>query len=156
MAKLTAAVAQKVAAAESASGSFLLPEGRYAARLQEVQVKEGAKGPYWVWVLTDIHDVEGNPKAGRQWHNTSLTDAAFGFLKATFEAFGYTTDSDTDEMIGEWVTLHLVQEQIARGPKAGEMTNRIRSIVEFDEDEFDFDPAALPPIGGAAAARNAI
>lgn len=156
MPKLTPAMAKKVETAESNTGGFLLPEGRYAARLHEVQVKEGAKGPYWVWVLADLHDTEGGSKPGKQWHNTSLTDAAFGFLKATFEAFGYTFDSDTDEMIGEWVTLHLVQEQIARGQRAGEMTNRIRSIVPFDADEFDFDPSSLPPVGGAAAAANQI
>ena len=146
MPKLKKNVADKVAAAEAATGGFLLPEGRYAARLEEVQVKEGAKGTYWAWVLTDLHDTEGDAHPGKQWHNTSLTEAAFGFLKATFEAFGYTTDSDTDEMIGEWVTIHLVQEQIARGPKAGEMTNRIRSILPFNEDEFDFDPAELPEL----------
>lgn len=147
MPKLKKNLADKVAAAEAAqSGGFLLPEGRYAARLLEVESREGAKGTYWSWVLGDLHDTEGNSHAGKQWHNTSLSEAAFGFLKATFEAFGYTTDSDTDEMIGEWVTLHLVQEQINRGPRAGEMTNRVRSILPFNEDEFDFDPEELPEV----------
>ena len=146
MPKLKSTIAKKVEKAEAATGSFLLPEGRYAARLVEVQEKQGPKGPYWVWVLADIHDEDGNAQPGRQWHNTSLSDAAFGFLKAVFNAFGYTPDSNTDEMIGEWVTLHLVQEQIAMGKRAGEMTNRIRDLFEFDGSNFNFDPADLPEV----------
>lgn len=149
MPKLKSTVAKKVNAAEAATGSYLLPEGRYAARLQEVVQKEGQKAPYWRWEFSDLHDAEGDKKPGKQWHNTSLSEAALGFLKATFEAFGYTTDSDTDEMVGEWVVLHLTQEQIPTGARAGEMTNRIQSIHPFDEDDFDFDPTDLPAVPGA-------
>ena len=151
MPKLKATLAKKVNAAEAATGSYLLPEGRYAARLLAVEQREGAKGPYWRWEFGDLHDAEGDKKAGKQWHNTSLSEAALGFLKATFEAFGYTTESDTDEMIGEWVVLHLVQEQIPTGKRAGEMTNRIQGLFPFVEDDFDFDPAELPPVESALA-----
>ena len=152
MPKLSSKIAKKVENTEAAAGSYLLPEGRYAARLQEVDQKEGQAGPYWVWVLTDLHDTDGDSKPGRQWHNTSLSEKSFPFLKATFEAFGYTADSDTDEIVGEWVTLHLIQEQIARGKRAGEMTNRIRDLAPFKAEDFDFDPDDLPAVGSKSKA----
>lgn len=157
MPKLNPTTAKKVAAAEASNGgSFLLPEGRYAARLLEVESRQGQKGEYWTWLLTDLHDTEGTRHPGKQWHNTSLSDASFGFLKAVFEAFGYTADSDTEEILGEWVTIHLVQEQIARGQRAGEMTNRVRSLAPFNPEDFAFDAAALPPVGGVAKIQDQV
>lgn len=157
MPKLNASTAKKVAAAEAANGgSFLLPEGRYAARLLEVESKQGQKGEYWTWVLTDLHDTEGTSHPGRQWHNTSLSEASFSFLKQVFEAFGYTSDSDTEEMIGEWVTIHLVQEQIARGNRAGEMTNRVRSLAPFNPEDFAFDASQLPPVGRKVTPQDVV
>ncbi len=149
MPKLKSQLAKKVNNAGAATGSYLLPEGRYAARLLDVEQREGAKAPYWRWKFGDLHNTDGESQPGKQWNNTSLSEKALGFLKATFEAFGYTTDSDTDEMIGEWVTLHLVQEQIATGNRAGEMTNSIQSLHPFNPDDFDFDPAELPAVKGA-------
>lgn len=149
MPKLKSTLAKKVSQAEAATGSYLLPEGRYAARLLEVNQKEGSKAPYWQWTFGDLHNEEGEPVPGRQWNNTSLSEKALGFLKATFEAFGYTEDSDTDEMIGEWVVLHLTQEQIAQGQNAGQMRNNVARLAPFDEDEWDFDPAELPAVAGS-------
>ena len=140
MPKLTAKVAKSVDSAEAASGSFLLPEGRYAAQLKSVNQKDGNEYPYWVWEFENLHDSEGNKKPGRQWNNTSLSPKSLGFLKATFEAFGYTSDSDTDEIVGEWVVLYLVQETVARGPKAGNLRNSVQSLSEFNPNEWDFDP----------------
>lgn len=151
MPKLTKQTAKAVDKAEAAGGSYLLPEGRYAARLNSVNEKPGNVAPYWVWEFVDLHDDEGVKRAGKQWNNTSLSDKSLGFLKSTFEAFGYTADSDTDEMIGEWVVLHLTQEPIGAGPKAGQLRNNVQSLSEFVPGEWDFDPEALPPLGGASA-----
>ncbi|WIC89800.1 hypothetical protein SEA_SAPO_29 [Gordonia phage Sapo] len=140
MPKLTKKVASQVDKAEAASGSFLLPEGRYAAQLRGVVQKDGNEYPYWVWEFENLHDEEGGKKPGRQWNNTSLSPKSLGFLKATFEAFGYTSDSDTDELVGEWVVLYLVQEPIGKGPKAGQLRNSVQSLSEFNPDEWDFDP----------------
>lgn len=140
MPKLTKQVAKSVDQAEAASGSFLLPEGRYAAQLKDVSQKDGKEYPYWVWTFENLHDSEGAKKPGRQWNNTSLSPKSLGFLKDTFEAFGYTADSDTDEMIGEWVVLYLVQETVSQGPRAGQLRNSVQSLSEFDPDEWDFDP----------------
>ena len=154
MPKLTKQTAKAVEKAEAASGSYLLPEGRYAARLNSVTEKPGRKAPYWSWEFVDLHDTDGVKRPGKQWNNTSLSEASLGFLKATFEAFGYTSDSDTDEMIGEWVVLVLTQAPIGAGPKAGELRNEVQSLQEFNPDEWDFDPEALPPLGGATAAAS--
>lgn len=156
MPKLKKAMAKQVDKAEAASGSYLLDEGRYAARLQKVEERtaQSSGNEYWAWVLGDIHDSEGAKRPGRLWHNTSLSERALGFLKATFEAFGYTADSDTDEMIGEWVTVYVIQEPIARGPKAGQLTNRVQTLSEFEADEWDFDPEDLPALNGAGGSDD--
>lgn len=140
MPKLNKSQAAQVEESEAASGGFLLPEGRYAARLESVEEKEGNEYPYWVWQFEHLHNEEGVEQPGKQWNNTSLSPKSAGFLKASFEAFGYTSDSDTDEMLGEWVVLHLVQEPIARGPRAGELRNSVARLAEFDADDWDFDP----------------
>lgn len=145
MPKLNAKQAAIVSESEAASGSFLLPEGRYAAQLASVTEKEGNAYPYWVWEFTNLHNSEDELVPGKQWNNTSLSPKSAGFLKATFEAFGFTEDSDTDEMIGEWVVLHLVQEPIARGPRAGELRNAVARLAPFKDDEWDLDVKASVP-----------
>ena len=136
-------------AEEWGESSYLLDEGRYAAQLQGVESREGAKGEYWSWVYTNLHDQEGTPHPGRQWDNTSLSQP--GRLKQVFNAFGYSTDSDTDEMIGEWVTLVVRQEVAQAGKRAGQLVNRVSSIAEFDPAEFDFDYEAASQDLGAEA-----
>lgn len=156
MPKLDKKQAKEVEAATAAVGGYLLPEGRYAAQLNKVSEENGEQYPYWVWEFHNIHDEEGNRRAGRQWNNTSLSPKSVGFLKAVFEAFGYTSDSDTDEMLGEWVGLYLVQEPISKGPKTGQMRNSVQSLFEFNGDEWPFDPdeaakAAVSSGSGGAA-----
>ena len=77
-------------------------------------------------------------------------------MKATFEAFGFTERSDTDEMIGEYVVLHLVQNPIARGPRAGELRNAVARLAPFKEDEWDFDTEVSAPAkkSGRTASRK--
>ncbi|HEU5046110.1 MAG TPA: hypothetical protein VFT75_18465 [Nocardioidaceae bacterium] len=140
MPKLPGKVAKEVENAEAMSGGFLLPAGRYAARLRSVTEREGDEHPYWVWEFEALHDESGTRHPGRQWNNTSLSPKSRGFLKATFEAFGYSADSDTDEMIGEWVVLYLGQETQSQGKNAGQQRNVVQRLAEFDADEWDFDP----------------
>ena len=73
MPKLNAKQAAIVSESEAASGSFLLPEGRYAAQLANVTEKEGNEYPYWVWEFTNLHNAEGDLVPGKQWNNTSLS-----------------------------------------------------------------------------------
>ena len=143
MPKLSKKQAKEVEKAEAwgvGGGGFLLPEGRYAARLKAVTTGQGPAGTYWAFEYSKLHDEEGQEQRGRQWENVSLSEKAKGKMKSVFDAFGYSTDSDTDEMIGEWVVLHLGQEVATQGKRAGQTVNRILGVTAFDEDEWPFEP----------------
>lgn len=144
MPKLNKKIAKEVEESQAMSGGFLLDEGRYAARLRKVTEEPGDEYPYWVWEFDGIHDESGASHPGRQWNNTSLSPKSRGFMKATFEAFGYSADSDTDEMIGEWVVLYIGQERQTQGRNAGQLRNYVIRLAEFDPDEWDFDPNEVP------------
>lgn len=148
MPKLNKKVAQDTAKAEAwGNGPMVLPEGRYAARLQKVTESEkpGPSGFHqWSWWFTQLHNPEGETFGGTQFLNTSLSPKAAGGLKQAFDAFGYTTDSDTDEMVGEWAVLYITQETAQQGKNAGKLVNRVQSIAEFVADEWDFDPEEVP------------
>lgn len=146
MPKLNKSQVKEVAKSEAwnPNGFKLLPEGRYAGRLQKVEERQGKEYPYWSWWFTQIHDEEGETYGGTQFHTTSLSPKAAGGLKATFEAMGYSLDSDTDEMIGEWAVLYVSQEIQAQGAKAGQMVNRVTGLGTFDPGDWEFDPDAVP------------
>ena len=155
MPKLEKKVASAVDKADAAGGSLLLPEGRYACQLRSVTESQGTEYPYWTWEFHNLHDIEGNKKPGRQWNNTSLSPKSVGFLKSTFEAFGYTSDSDTDEMIGEWVEIYVIQEVQERGKNAGKLRNQVQGLAEFDPNAYDFDAAEAEAGLKAKAAADA-
>ena len=143
MPKLEKAVAEKVAAQESQSFDAI-PAGVYRAKLLDVTVRESKKdgSPYWVWEF-EIEDSDGYD-GRRQWVNTSLKDTAHWKLKEVFDAFGYTTDSDTDEIIGESVKLAVVTRIIERGARAGELGNNVDKVLPLgdaaDADEDEDEP----------------
>lgn len=140
MPKLNQSQVGAVAAAQAASGGFLLPAGRYAAQLSGVEEKQGqGQYPYWSWAFENLHDESGVRHPGRQWNNTSLSPKSYGFLKASFEAFKVEPGTDTDDLIGSWVVLYLDQEPIAIGPKAGDLRNAITSVTQFSEKDWPFD-----------------
>ena len=146
MPKLNKTQAAKVEKAEEwGQGRELLPEGKYACRLQKVEVRDGVKAPRWSWWLTKPHDEDGVEHSGVLFLNTSLSEAAFGRLKQVFNAFGYTPDSDTDEMLGEWVGVYVTQEVQQQGKNAGRKVNDIQYVFEFDPADWDFDPADVGP-----------
>lgn len=126
--------------APATAGGYMLDDGLYAAQLLKVEEKEGNEYPYWSWEFGNIHDKEGARKGGRQWNNTSLSPKSEAFLAQSFEAFGYTADSDTDEMIGEWVVLSIGSEIQKKGAKAGQRRNVVLGLLEFKPDKWDFDP----------------
>lgn len=143
MPKLNSKVAKKVEQQESSGGYEPIPPGPYTLRLRSVDVKEGAKGPYWVW---EFEIPEGAEEyAGRRfWMNTSLSEAALWKLKEVFAAFGESPDTDTDELCGERVTGYIVQRTIQAGERKGELANQIDRVVPFEgdadaDDEFDED-----------------
>lgn len=159
MPKLAKKYAAAVEQAEISTGDFpLLDPGYYYVQLAEVEVMEGNYAPRWSATLSNIHKKETLEEIpGRQWFNMNVPEdgpapanytggdkkwASFqsmskGQLHGFFEAFGYSTDSDTDEMIGEWAVAKIVIETINGGNRKGEKTNRVKSLVPVEED---FDP----------------
>jgi hypothetical protein len=142
MPKLNAQLATAAGAAVTSSFEPL-PEGVYQVALKGVDIKEGQKGPYWVW---EFEIPAGSDHAGRRfWLNTSLSEAALWKLNETFAAFGATTDTDTDELIGKVVKAVVVQRTIQAGARAGEVTNQIDQVL----------PSATGASPAAAAAAAA-
>jgi len=132
MPKLNQEIAQKVESAED--GFVPVPEGVYTLQLlEDVEVKDGKKAPYWRWTFAIP---EGHEFAGRKfWTNTSLSEAAFFKLKETFAAFGVPTDTDTEDLVGKKVKALILQRTIQGGSRAGEMGNEIDKLMPLDSDD---------------------
>jgi hypothetical protein len=165
MPKLAAKDRKKVEKAEATTGGFEpIKPGKYIAELHEVEAKVSNNGnPMWVAEFHEIHDLDGEKVPGRQWYQMMLPttdtppdgytpggkekdpakawkmyqDLCSGRIKAFFEAFGYTPDSDTDEMIGERVVLQIAVRTIQNGPKAGEQGNEVKNIFPLDSVDFE-------------------
>jgi hypothetical protein len=169
MPKLNAKLRKKVDKAEAVTGEFEpLKPGKYIATLSEVEAKNSSAGnPMWVCEFDSLENLDGDSQPGRQWYNLNLPTSdempadyekgeekwlqyqrlCEGRLKSFFEAFGMTTDSDTDEMIGEQCVLIIGVRTIKTGDRAGERTNSVNGVAALDsvnhtggdgddEDEF--------------------
>ncbi len=140
MPKLNATKAQEVEKAEE-SGSFEpIPPGPYKVRLLDVEVKEGKAAPYWNW---KFEVVDGEHDGRNLWNNTSLSDKALGMpggLKQTFGAFGATVDTDTDDLCGRVVGVHVKIRTIQAGERKGEQTNEISALFPASELEGANEP----------------
>lgn len=164
MPKLAKKVSTKVEKAEAVSGGFeLLKPGKYVAELSNVEAKLSAAGnPVWSAEFSEIHALDGERQPGRQWYNLNLPqekmpedykpknskkspeeawesyqNLCHGRLKAFFEAFGFSADSDTDEMIGERCVLQIGVRTIQNGPKKGEDTNTVNGVFPLDSVDFE-------------------
>lgn len=153
MPKLNSDVAKKVDQAES--GFQPVPEGVYILQLMDdVEVKEGAKGPYWRWTFEVPKEHEGAEleHSGRRfWTNTSLSEAAYFKLQETFRAFGVPTDTDTEELVGRRVKAVIVMRTIQQGARKGELSNEIEKLLPLDSDEAVGAVEAVPAAAGAGA-----
>jgi hypothetical protein len=138
MPKLAKKIQKAAEAAEvrDADYSLPLPAGRYIAQLEEVEVKEGEKGDYWQWAFKLVGE-EGQGR--KQWVYTSMADNAAWKLKEVFTAFGYSLDSDTDEMIGEKVLLTITVGTQQTGDNKGAKVNRVAKVLPLDDDSEDED-----------------
>lgn len=166
MPRLAKGLVKQVQDAEAVTGGFeLIKPGKYPAKLKAVESKTSGTGkPGWNWEFGDIHDLEGNKVPGRQWVWTMLPGAkapkegvdnydelykkwetserlSAGRIKAMFEAFGYSEDSDTDEMLGEKCVLQIGIQTIKAGPRKGEEQNYVVKVIAWDEElsELDLD-----------------
>lgn len=149
---------RKVVENAEPTGFKPLPPGKYIATLSKVEAKTSAAGnPTWSAEFNEIHDLEGNRQPGRLWYNLNLPvdkmpanytprssskspeeawaifqNISASRLKDFFEAFGYTVDSDTDEMIGEKCVLVVGVGTVQRGPRTGEETNQVNGVQPLD------------------------
>lgn len=160
MPKLSAKAAKVVDNTEATHGGGdfeLLAPGKYLGKLTEVSVRDANKHglAQWSAEFQELHNIEdGELASGRQWLNLTLpsetntipasyTNGAEkwekyqnmlrGRMAAFFESFGYTADSDTDEMIGEWAVITVKVGTIQSGPKQGDKRNEVVDI-ENPED----------------------
>src|SRR5699024_363455 len=58
-----------------------------------------------------------------------------GQMNGVFESIGYTTHTDTDEMIGEPALLNIGIRTIQSGARMGEKVNEVRGVVPADDVE---------------------
>lgn len=132
MPKLNDEVAEKVDQAES--GFKPVDEGIYQLKLvEDVEVKEGPKGPYWKWTFVIP---EGEAGGGRKFYtNTSLSDSAYFKIQEAFKAFGYPPNTDTMELVGKIVKAHITITTIQAGTRKGELGNEISKLMPIDADE---------------------
>jgi uncharacterized protein YunC (DUF1805 family) len=165
MPKLPKKLATKVKKAEAVTGSGfeLLEPGDYVARLSEVEAKLSAQAqnPIWSVVFEDLETLDGQEKPGRQFYNLNLPTSdtppdgwrdddpkrddkwvryqrrCEGLLKGFFESFGYTVDSDTDEMIGDQAVITVGIRTIQKGPRAGERANEVRGVKSLEDVGVD-------------------
>lgn len=155
MPKLTPQDQQKAAQApEMTTGEFEpLKPGKYLATLLSVDARESAAGnPMWVAEFGELYNADGVRQPGRQWYNLNLptsptppasyTKGAEKWeqyqtmcavrIRSFFDAFGYSVDSDTDELIGDSVVIRVAQRTIQQGPRAGEVTNSVEGVEKAD------------------------
>ena len=159
MPKLPSKIAKKANKAEATTGGFEpLPAGKYLARLRKVEASPSQNFPdhvvRWSAEFGDLHDLEGNNYPGRQWLNLSViqdeempasytkgekswgqyVNISHGSLKGFFEGMGFTTDSDTEEMVGEVALLRVSVRTIQKGPRQGEKTNQVDAVLPLPAD----------------------
>jgi len=167
--KLDADLTGLVATAPVKDGG-ILPAGLYKATLFSVEDGANFSGePQWVAHFGDLVSVDGarypldlqrlyldmpDPRVvGRpvprdidEAHRKFLS-AQFrrlGDLRSFFEAFGYTADSDTDEIIGESCTIEIYHYSPTQGKNIGRTFAKIGKtmpVAAFDEARGDFHPA---------------
>lgn len=113
-----------------------MEDGIYTMRLAEVSAATGDKGPYWIWKFQVPEDTEEEHakryKKWNQWLNTSLSEASAWRLKDVFAAFGVSTDTDTDELIGARVRVQIGSGVIGKGKRAGEPKNEVEKVLPLD------------------------
>lgn len=110
MPKLPDSVAKATAEAETGNS---MEEGLYEVVLTAVVAEKNGVAlvgkesgePYWTWELTFPDDAnltdEGKARYAKRklWRNISLGEKSAGMRKEAFDAFGVSTDTDTDELV---------------------------------------------------------
>ena len=108
-----------------------LAEGNYKVKVAEIEMKEGAKGPY----LSFTFDVVG--KKSKLFHNCSLAPQALFNLKRVLEALGMQVpskafDLDPDDLVGLTAVVEVGHE-LYEGKKRARITEFVTAGVEADD-----------------------
>lgn len=173
MPKLSAAAAKAVEAAEAVHGGGeyeLLRDGKYLGRLTDVSVRDELDKyghTQWSAEFQNLVYLEDQAAAsGRQWLNLTVPQGSKvaanyengpekwqkyqamiqGRLNAFFEAFGYTPDSDTDEMLNEYAIITVGTRTVQSGPNEGKKANRTTDVEAVPED-FDWEAHGVTSAG---------
>lgn len=161
MPKLDSRTAGAVDETEAMHGGDFEPlePGKYLGRLVEVKIRD-EKNKYgavqWSAEFESLRPLDDPDRVvpGRQWLNLTLPSSAKpplnytngadkwekyqnllrGRLKAFFESFGYTSDSDTEEMHGEWAVITVSVRTAQSGKKQGQQVNQVDDIEAVPED----------------------
>lgn len=148
MPKLNTETAGKVENAED--GFKPVPDGMYVLELrQDVEVREGDKGPYWSWEfeIPADHDGVDLQHAGRRfWENTSLSENSYFRLKQMFAAFGVPANTETEDLVKRRIKAVIVTEIAQRGKNKGNEQNRIEKLLPLDSDA----PAVADTVTGGS------
>lgn len=145
MPKLSGENAKKVAEVEDSGGGGQygpIPEGKYRARLLEVESAKTQKGaPKWVWKFEVSDPAE---YAGRWlWEHTAIQDSTMWKIRQVFDAFGVAADTDTDDLIGSAIDVMVKIETAQAGKMKGKEVNTIDQFL----------PASAPAASPAPAAK---
>lgn len=115
---------------EPGTGYTVLEPGIYLATLKQVTPSDqpGKSGSYyWTW------EYEYDQESGRAWDVTSLSDKAFGKMKAVFQAFGVPSNTDTDLLLGRKVALQIDIEVQQQGKNQGKERNVVLAVLPPEE-----------------------
>lgn len=136
MPKMNKDAAKRTAEAENTGG--VMEPGIYIMRLAEVVVKPGEKGPYWKCTFKVPEDTAEEHakkyKNWNQWLNISEGESSDWKRKEFFEAFGVPTNTDTDELIGRYVRVTVDASTIQSGPRTGEASSKVSTLLPLDTD----------------------
>lgn len=158
MPKLSQRLAKQAEEADVVGSFEPLEPGKYYVRLAEVEAVENNNGSAaWSSEFDRVYNLEMEKQPGRQWYRLNLPVGdvgdeppswynngqakwdsfqrmSQGRLHAFFDAFGYTTDSDTDEMRGEWAVASISQRTIQQGARAGRQANQVDGLEAVPDD----------------------
>ena len=114
-----------------------LDDGYYLAEVESIKLsdKPGPSG-YHSWVI--VWRILA-PRASAKltvWDRRSLSPKASFKMRDLYDALGYEYDSDSDELIGEKAVLEIIQEEIEKGPRKGEMGNSVENTYAADDPEY--------------------
>ncbi len=127
-----------------------LKPGKYVFKLTEVEegvTGEKSKNPgtdKWVWKLVVDKDYHPELRKGRwqtaQSEHIPLSENMDWKMKQMFEGFGYTADSDTDEILEDPEARIVGYVKTGKDIVSGDPRSEVSRYVKFDASKFTFSP----------------